>query len=323
MAPTRLPEAEPAPPVSGLVYETHFGLSDKPFRLTPELALRVPEPSQEAALNMLELALAQGEGFIKVTGEVGLGKTLLCRTLLGRLDAPYVTAWLPDPLLSPGSLRSAIARELGLKLPQRASQHQVGQQLQKHLATLAANGRSPVVVIDEAQALPERTLEAVRLLTNLETERRKLLQVVLFGQPELDQRLARPALRQLAQRITFGCRLEPLESSAVGDYVNHRTRAAGARSELFTPDALALIANASRGVPRLINILCHKALLAAWGLGLSRAGPAEVRRAIEDTDSIPDRPRTWPRMLARAAGLGALVAVTWLLLHAVPDWVAG
>jgi len=296
------------------MYEQHFNLSDKPFRLTPELKTRYAEPSQQITLNTLELALADGEGFIKVIGEVGLGKTLLCRTLLARLQEPYVTAWIPDPQLSPGSLQQVVATELGVALPARSSLQKLHQTLQSRLLELVAAGKRPVLLIDEAQALPPKTLEAVRLLTNLETERRKLLQVVLFGQPELDLRLAQPGMRQLRQRITFNCKLEALTPDAVADYIHHRTGAAGASRPLFTRAATRQIARASHGVPRLVNVLCHKALLAAWGRGLPRADSEEVRRAIADTDSVAPGPRARPGWLVRAAAvLGTVIAAwTWL-----------
>ncbi|MDX1625219.1 MAG: AAA family ATPase [Wenzhouxiangellaceae bacterium] len=295
------------------MYESHFGLVSLPFGLTPDLALRWPEPSQEAALDTLRVALDQGEGFVKVVGEVGLGKTLLCRALLSTLDDRFRTAWLPDPLLSPGTMRAAVARELGLSLPVRASQQQVLDALQRHLAELAAEGLRPVVLIDEAQALPDRTLEAVRLLTNLETERRKLVQVVLFGQPELDRRLAGRDLRQLRQRITFSCRLRPLSADGVAAFVAHRTRAAGATAPLFERAAVRRIARASGGVPRLVNVLCHKALLAAWGRGLPHAGLPEVRRAIADTEAATPGRAGWRRWFARWRGRLALLA-PWAVL---------
>ncbi|MFU8876790.1 MAG: ExeA family protein [Wenzhouxiangellaceae bacterium] len=300
------------------MYLEHFGLARKPFRLTPEPGLRFPEPSQQITLNTLELALADGEGFIKVTGEVGLGKTLLCRTLLARLQPPFVTAWIPDPQLSPGSLRRALADELGIERSARASLNELHGLIQQRLLQLARQGLRPVLIIDEAQALSPSALEAVRLLTNLETESRKLLQVVLFGQPEFDQRLAQPNLRQLRQRITFSCRLEPLSAAGVAQYVEHRTRAAGAPQPLFTPAALRRIARASRGVPRLVNILAHKALIAAWGRGRASAGSVEVGRAIADTESVHRATRGWPGRLARAAGVALLAVSVWAWFSGTP-----
>ncbi|MGK7297105.1 MAG: ExeA family protein [Candidatus Wenzhouxiangella sp. M2_3B_020] len=284
------------------MYEAHFGLSSRPFGLTPELAMRYPEASQEAALEMLETALRDGEGFIKVVGEVGLGKTLLCRALLARLESPFRTAWLPDPMLSPGTLRAAVARELGIDLPGRATNRQVNDALQTRLTELAAAGERPVVLIDEAQALPDGALEAVRLLTNLETERRKLLQVVLFAQPELDARLSEAGLRQLAQRVTFSARLAPLGAGDVAAFIRHRVRACGQDRPLFTRGAVRRINRASRGVPRLVNILCHKSLLAAYGLGKPRATWREAGRAIADTESVRPLSRAAARWLAAAGG---------------------
>ncbi|MDT8439249.1 MAG: AAA family ATPase [Wenzhouxiangellaceae bacterium] len=297
------------------MYQAHFGLTGKPFGLTPDVGLRWPEPSQQIALNTLELALAEGEGFIVVIGEVGLGKTMLCRTLIHRLKAPFRSAWIPDPQLSPGRLRAAVAEELGLSISSRSSVQQLHRQLQQHLLELARAGQRPVLLIDEAQALSTTTLEAVRLLTNLETERRKLLQVVLFGQPELEQRLARPDLRQLRQRITFHCRLAPLDRAAVSAYVEHRCRSAGAAGTLFTRPAQFRLARASHGVPRRVNVLAHKALLAAWGKGRRLAGWAEVGRAIRDTDTLQATAGFGPR-LARAAVLGGLLVAAW-------SWLGG
>jgi MSHA biogenesis protein MshM len=297
------------------MYLEHFKLADRPFRLTPDLTYRFAESSHCDALATLLVALEQGEGFIKVTGEVGLGKTLLCRLLLERLQPPFLTAWLPDPHLSPGTLRLALARDFGISLPARPTQQEVHERLQAELTKMAAQGQRPVLIIDEAQALPDSTLETVRLLTNLETERRKLLQVALFAQPELDQRLSSHKFRQLLQRITFSCELRPLDVSGVQAYITHRLNAAGSSQTLFTRHAVRSIARASTGVPRLINILCDKALLAAYGRGKPRAGWFEVRRAIADTQST--RPALWwPRLqpAARMAAFGAVALGTVMFL---------
>lgn len=298
------------------MYCSHFNLDRRPFRLTPHLAFHYPESSQVDALTTLKVALAQGEGFIKVVGEVGLGKTMLCRLLLETLEPPFVTAWMPDPHLSPGTLRTALARDLGIELGSRPTQQQVHQQLQSHLTDMAARGERPVLIIDEAQALPTSTLETVRLLTNLETERRKLLQVVLFGQPELDQLLDSPRFRQMRQRITYACRLEPLDRSGVADYLAHRLSMAGATRPLFSAAAVGRIARASGGVPRLINILADKALLSAWGRGRSTARADDVRRAVADTEATKGQ-LWWPRVQpgARAAGFGLVAVGVFLALQ--------
>lgn len=292
------------------MYEAYFQLRERPFRLTPDPDYRYCEPSQHAALSTLQVALAQGEGFIKVTGEVGLGKTLLCRTLLDQLQPPYLTAWLPDPTLTPAEMRRALAGDLGIDPDDGSHNGEVTHQLlQQALLTLAQQERKPVLIIDEAQALPDDTLEAVRLLTNLETSKRKLIQVVLFGQPELDERLARPDFRQLRQRITFSCHLRPLGPQQVRDYVQYRCHAAGASRSLFTDSALRLASRASGGIPRLLNILCDKALLVAYGRGRPQAGWREMRRAVADTDAaFSARAQRWKLLLAGALGVGLVLA---------------
>jgi MSHA biogenesis protein MshM len=267
------------------MYLEHFGLHDFPFGLTPNTELILDQGGHREALNVLLVALGGGEGFIKVTGEVGTGKTLLCRQLMRVLGDRVVTAYLPNPDCTPTGLRLALAEELELPIPTSGARHRVPHQLTDHLLALAQQGRRVVVLIDEAQAMPEWTLEAVRLLTNLETERRKLLQVVLFGQPELDERLASPRLRQLRQRISFSYRLPPLPAALLAPYLEHRLHACGYRGELpFVRRALVLLHAGSRGIPRLVNILAHKSMLAVYGEGGRRVGARHVQRAIRDTD---------------------------------------
>jgi len=280
------------------MYRPHFHLTDAPFRLTPDTEFFYPGSVHQEALNVLLVALADGEGFVKITGEVGLGKTLLCRALLAQLDDGFQSCWIPNPDQSPASMRAALARELGIEVPRNPGAELLLQLITARLLELVATGKRVVLLIDEAQALPTPTLEAVRLLTNLETERRKLLQVVLFGQPELDRRLAQPGLRQLLQRISFSHRLQPLDERAVVDYVRHRLRVAGhPDGDLFSAAALRQLARSSGGVPRLINILAHKALLAAWGRGRARVGRAELARAEADTEAVPASP--WRRFTRR------------------------
>ncbi|WP_018233079.1 ExeA family protein [Thioalkalivibrio thiocyanodenitrificans] len=300
------------------MYATHFGLHTPPFRLTPDTSFYYDYRGHREALNMLLVALRSGEGFVKVTGEVGTGKTLLCRMLLNALEGERETAYLPNPCLNGNGLRSALAAELGLDCPRNLGQHHLLRRIQDRLLALAADGRFVVVCVDEAQALSDEVLEAIRLLTNLETECRKLLQVVLFGQPELDQRLARPRLRQLCQRITFSHRLEPLDGPGVARYVHHRLEVAGApRADLLSPRALRALHRASGGIPRLVNILAHKSLLAAYGEGASRAGAGHVRRATRDTEGA--RAPAWTSAWAYGAmgtlglGAGALMALGVLL----------
>ena len=303
------------------MYLAHFQLEEPPFRLTPQLSARFEEPSQAEALQTLLVALDQGEGFIKVSAEVGLGKTFLCRLLLEALQTPFITAWIPDPHLSPSALRRAVAEDFGLSLPARATRHDLHQALQRHLTELVAAGKRPVLLIDEAQALPGSTLETVRLLTNLETEHRKLLQVVLFGQPELDQRLASNDFRQLRQRITFSAQLRPMLPGTVASYVKHRLQIAGGSPDLFTPTALGRLARASRGVPRLVNVLAHKAMMSAYGRGRSRVDWRDVGRAIGDTDATSSGWQWAHAVPAMRVALFGLVAVATFL--AVDAWWGG
>jgi MSHA biogenesis protein MshM len=303
------------------MYLEHFQLEELPFRLTPQLSARFDEPSQAEALQTLLIALDQGEGFIKVSAEVGLGKTFLCRLLLEALQPPFITAWIPDPHLSPSALRRAVAEDFGLSLPSRATRHDLHQALQRHLTELVASGKRPVLLIDEAQALPGSALETVRLLTNLETEQRKLLQVVLFGQPELDHRLASNDFRQLRQRITFSAQLRPMRPDTVAAYVQHRLHSAGGRPDLFTQAGLRRLARASEGVPRLVNVLAHKALMSAYGRGQARAGWRDVGRAISDTEATTggwNWSQAVPAMRLTVFGLVALA--TFL---AVDAWWGG
>lgn len=300
------------------MYEAFFGLREKPFALTPNTGFLVQLAPYQACLNLLRVALAEGEGFIKITGEVGTGKTLLCRALLNELDpSRYQLAWLPNPSLSPLALRQALAHELHVPDVEQLDTHGLLAALHARLIELAGEGRSTVLLIDEAQALPVSTLEGLRLLTNLETEQSKLLQVVLFGQPELDQTLARQDLRQLRQRITFSYALRPLDVVDATRYLTERLAVAGYRGEpLFERSAVRLLVQGSRGIPRLLNILANKCLMAAFGEGSRCVGVRHVRRALADTEgsALPQgwsRHLRWP--LAVAASLAALVgAWPWL-----------
>src|SRR5690606_1534418 len=274
------------------MYESHFGLRELPFTLTPNTRFYLNAGTHQQALQVLLVALKNLEGFIKIVGEVGTGKTLLCRKLLNSLSAPYVTAYIPNPQLPPADLYRAVAEELKLVLEPDAGTHQILKQINQNLIEHAREGRQVVLVIDEAQVMPEASIEALRLLTNLETESRKLLQIVLFGQPELDQLLARDTLRQLRQRITFQEYLKPLDRQAVGHYLQHRLAMAGYNGgQLFQPRAVKLLHQASGGIPRLVNVLAHKSLIAAYGAGDREIRPGHVKRAAADTESV--RPLGW------------------------------
>lgn len=269
------------------MYEAHFGLQEAPFALTPNTRYFLRAPSHGDALELLLVALKEREGFIKISGEVGTGKTLLCRLLLNELEHRARTAYIPNPRLTPETLYEAVAEELGVDLSACGNSHQVLKAVNECLIGHAMESTPVILVIDEAQAMPEDTIEALRLLTNLETESTRLLQVVLFGQPELDTLLQKPGLRQLNQRITFHCRLAPLDKQSVAQYLRHRLARAGYNgADLFAPGALRLITRASGGIPRLVNILAHKAMLAAWGQGDRMVQRAHALQAIRDTESV-------------------------------------
>ncbi len=286
------------------MYQEFFSLQEAPFSITPDTDFFYAYKSHQEAFNTLLVALRSGEGFIKISGEVGTGKTLICRKLLNSLDAHYVTAWLPNPQLDNIELRHAVAEELGLRLPRDTGQHRLLKLLHAHLIKLHADGKRVVLLIDEAQALPEESLEAVRLLTNLETRKRKLLQVVLLGQPELDRMLERPAIRQLKQRITFSYKLSPLDREGMQDYILHRLRKAGYNGPpIFTRGALRVLYRASGGVPRLINILCHKTLMLAFGKGQRQITRRLALSAVRDTEGVKQTWPAWGLKLISLAGL--------------------
>ncbi|WP_026971494.1 ExeA family protein [Aliagarivorans marinus] len=291
------------------MYLDYFGLQHPPFGLTPNTGFyQSLQPHQEAN-DVLQVALSEGEGFIKVSGEVGTGKTLLCRKLLVDLEQSYRFAYLPNPTLSPLQLYHAIAMELGLELAAEDNPHTLLDQLHRRLIALVSEGRPVVLLIDEAQALSDESLEAIRLLGNLETEQRKLIQIVLFGQPELDQRLAKEQLRQLRQRITFSYSLRPLNRDEVASYLQHRLHVAGYRGgAIFTARSLAVLTKASRGIPRLINVLAHKALMLCFGEGQKVISVKMIKQAISDTEDATLPPRSVLLPLSLLCGAAAVAS---------------
>lgn len=272
------------------MYTRHFSLREAPFSITPDSAFFYPHEGAQAALNMLLVALRSGEGFLKIVGEVGCGKTVLCRQLLKILQGECVTAYIPNPDMGPDDLLMALIRELGVEVPPPLNRHKVLNALHECLLRHAEAGRRVVVCIDEAQAIPVRTVESLRLLSNLETEKRKLLQLVLLGQPELDEKLSRPEIRQLLQRITFSEYLGPMAAHRVPAYLAHRLATAALSeatdSKVFEADAAQSIAGFSEGVPRLVNILAHKCLMLAYGENEHRVNVRHVRLAAADTPGV-------------------------------------
>ena len=297
------------------MYQTHFGLQELPFTITPDTSFFFAHTSHQEALNTLLVAVRSGEGFMKVIGEVGTGKTLLCRKFLGSLDhREFVSAYIPNPYLQPMTLLLAIADELGIKYSQHANQHQLLKLLTRQLLEAYGQGKRVVVCLDEAQAMPLETLESLRLLSNLETERRKLLQVVLFGQPELNVRLNNPSIRQLKQRISFSCRLLPLDLSEVEFYISHRLNVAGYRGpRLFPHKVVKQLYRVSRGIPRLVNVLAHKSLMVAFGEGARTVTDKHVRMAVVDTEAAQYQFTVKDRLLKYLSALVSGVAGVGIL----------
>ncbi|MCF2947371.1 AAA family ATPase [Paraglaciecola aquimarina] len=298
------------------MYLYHFGIKELPFTLTPNTSYFFGLPSHKEAIQVLLTALTTGEGFIKVTGEVGTGKTLICRKLLNDLPDPFVAAYIPNPYLTPTELRRAVANELNVVLTDHADQQEFTQRIQQRLIQISQENKCVVLIIDEAQALPTESIEALRLITNLETETRKLIQVVLFGQPELNQKLALPELRQLKQRITFAYTLQLMDSDQVFQYVKHRMKVAGYKgAEVFNQQCCKILFKASKGTPRIVNVLCHKALMLAYGEGKQQVSVHNLKLAIKDTEAATPASKhtlTISLFIVALAMLAAGSYLTWI-----------
>jgi type II secretory pathway predicted ATPase ExeA len=298
------------------LYLEHFGLSETPFRITPHTDFFFDGADRGATLEALIYAVLHDEGIVKVSGEVGSGKTMLCRVLMERLPAAVETIYLATPSLAKDEIIHAIGDDLKLAFSQDRRTVAL-RELQEHLISLYAKDKRVVVLIDEAHVMPEDTLEQVRLLSNLESNRHKLLQIVLFGQPELDATLAKPQLRQLRDRVTHSFRMRPLSPAETAKYISFRMRAAGYRGpEVFLPGATALIARASSGLTRRINILADKALLAAFTENSHAVAERQVRAAIADSEfAVVKR-----SPLSRAAVFGVAALVAGVAIGALIPW---
>lgn len=272
------------------LYLEHFGMREPPFRITPHTDFFFTGANRGPTLDALIYAITQDEGIVKVTGEVGSGKTMLCRMLLERLPPNVETLYLANPSLSRQEILGAIADELGIPTDGKAT-HSLTRALQEALIERYGEGKRVVLLIDEAHAMPAESLEEIRLLSNLESKATKLLQIALFAQPELDERLAATDMRQLRERITQHFNLAPLKQPDVAAYIEFRLRAAGYHGpNPFTDDAIRMITRISEGLSRRINIIADKALLAAYSAGSHKVDSAEVRTAEQDARFSPLQP---------------------------------
>ena len=302
------------------MYYEHFGLTQPPFKITPNTEFFFPGGDRGAILDALLYAISHGEGIIKVSGEVGSGKTMLCRMLQTCLPQQIESVYLANPSVSPDEILHAIAFELQLQIGDNEPRIKVMQELHNYLLERHMQKRQVVVFVEESQSMPLATLEEIRLLSNLETGSHKLLQIVLFGQPELDEILRQPQIRQLRERITYSFSLKPLNAEQIKEYLMFRIRAAGYRGpDLFSQGVVRMIAKASEGLTRRVNLLADKALLAAFADNTHTIKPKHVRAAIQDSEFSNDlghRRRSFARLawLMFGIAVGALSYSAYLLL---------
>ncbi|OGS90643.1 MAG: hypothetical protein A2Z95_04210 [Gallionellales bacterium GWA2_60_18] len=303
------------------MYLEHFGLNEPPFRITPVTEFFFSGANRGEILDALIYSLSEAEGIIKVSGEVGSGKTMLCRMLLERLPGYIETIYLANPSLSREEMLYAIADALGLDI----KGERVGvimQNIQNRLESLAREGKRVVVLVDEAHAMPLDTLEELRLLYNLQVGNFKLLQIVLFGQPELNAKLEQPNMRQLKDRIVHHFHMQPLSRNVLESYLMFRMRAAGYHGpDVFSPAAIKQIANASNGLMRRVNILADKSLLAAFVEDTHNIEPRHVQAAMRDSELEPTRKPMPDKKVLGGAAAAILVAgfAAWWWMHDTPQ----
>ena len=308
------------------MYYNHFGLNQAPFKITPNTEFFFSGGNRGPIMEALIYAITHGEGIIKVTGEVGSGKTMLCHMLPTRLPAHIETVYIANPSVSPEEILHAIAFELQLDVGRNAPRLQVMQALHDFLLKRFGEGKRVVVFVEESQSMPLATLEEIRLLSNLETKNDKLLQIMLFGQPELDDNLRQPNIRQLRERITHSFRLEPLASGEIREYLMFRMRAAGYRGpDLFSASVVKHIARTSMGLTRRVNLIADKALLAAFSENTHTLRSKHIDAAVRDSEFSQEMPRrveprqVWGGAALLAAGAMAGIAVYAMLQHVGRD----
>ena len=301
------------------MYYSHFGLNQAPFKITPNTEFFFSGGNRGPILEALIYAVTHGEGIIKVTGEVGSGKTMLCHMLPTRLPPHIETVYIANPSVSPEEILHAIAFELQLDVPRNAPRLQVMQAIHDFLVTRFGEGKRVVVFVEESQSMPLATLEEIRLLSNLETKNDKLLQIVLFGQPELDDNLRQANIRQLRERITHSFRLEPLGPAEIREYLMFRMRAAGYRGpDLFSNSVVKHITRTSLGLTRRVNLIADKALLAAFSENTHTLKSKHIDAAVRDSEFSQEMPRrVEPRQFWSAAALVAAGAVAGIAVYAL------
>lgn len=273
------------------MYIQHFGLAQYPFSLTPNTRYFLKLPSHQRAFDFIIHSLQADHYVTRLTGEVGTGKTMLCRKVLNALDVHpnrYATVFIPNPVLDEEGIMRAVAEELGLHHDPASRYRELLKMISERLIALSGEGKTTLLLVDEAQAMPEESLEAIRLLTTVQAGpgNPHPLRVLLFGQPELDTLLERPALAELRRKLLTSPQLTALDRDGVDAYLHHRLMKAGYNGDrLFSERAVDLIHDGSRGIPRLINTLAHKALMVAFGKGDHALTDSHIKSAIEDTES--------------------------------------
>jgi len=302
------------------MYREFFGFKEKPFALSPDPKYLFLSESHRGALDHMTYGITQREGFISITGDVGTGKTTICRTLIGRLDPSIRTALILNPVLDGSELLQTILQDFGIQTNGKASRKELLDLLNAHLLDWAGRGENALLIIDEAQALSAHTLEQIRLLSNLETEKEKLLQIILVGQPELKTILESHALRQLSQRISVRYHLRALSAKETKQYIYHRLTVAGSSGSVtFTDGAVREVYRFSKGVPRLINLACDRALLRAFVEQEMRVTRTMVRIGLrslrEEEESAPSPSKRRHRVAAPAALVAAVLVAVILIAN--------
>jgi len=293
------------------MYLEHFGLERQPFKITPDTSLFYKDNKRGAALEALKYAVTTGEGIVKVVGEVGSGKTMLCRMLEIELPINVEVVYIANPSLSPDNILHVIAFELELDVDNNSRKLEVMQKLQNYMLEKHAQNKHVVVFVEEAQSMPLVTLEEIRLLSNLETNDYKLLQIVLFGQPELDENLRQPRIRQLKERITHSFYLDPFPPKDIYDYLNFRMRAVGYRGpDIFSHKVAKKIEKKSKGLTRRINILADKALLVAYSEGVHDVVKKYIDIAAKDSDF--DKEISWKSWIIGPVVFGVIILSVWV-----------